>query len=75
MHPEYERENPIASFVRTKRKELGYTQKEFSLRCGVNLRFLKELEAGKPTVRLDRVNVVLAFFGYQAVPGEKDRSK
>lgn len=75
MPAEFDRTSPIATFVRAQRKELGYTQKEFSLRCGVNLRFLKELEAGKPTVRLDRVNTVLRFLGYEAIPGAMDRSK
>lgn len=65
---DYSRDNPIPSFVRERRKELGYTQKEFCRRAGVNLRFLRELEQGKETVRLDRVNQVLAIFGYHAAP-------
>lgn len=45
------------------RKESGLTQKECAERSGVGLRFLRELEQGKPTVRLDKVNKVLQLFG------------
>lgn len=59
---------PIAKLVRAKRKKLGYTQKELALRVGVGLRFLKELELGKQTARIDKVNQVLAYFGYHLIP-------
>lgn len=54
---------PIASFVRDRRRALGYTQAELALRSGVGLRFLRELERGKISLRLDKVDQVLAFFG------------
>jgi y4mF family transcriptional regulator len=60
---------PIGSFVREQRKVLGYTQAEFAQRVGVGLRFLKDLELGKKTVRLDKVNQVLNYLGSEAVPG------
>lgn len=59
---------PIAAFVRTERKALGYTQEEFADRIGVGLRFIKDLETGKKTVRLDKVNQVLNYLGMQAGP-------
>lgn len=59
---------PIANLVRAKRKELGYTQQELSRRIGVGLRFLKELELGKPTLRIDKVNQVLHYLGYELQP-------
>ena len=37
------------------------------------LRFVCELEQGKETVRMDKVNQALAMFGMEAVPGRKDR--
>ncbi len=46
------------------RRKTGLTQVEFSKRSGVGLRFLRELEQGKTTVRLDKVNKVLEFLGY-----------
>lgn len=45
------------------RKDAGLTQVELARRAGVGLRFVRELEQGKPTVRLDKVNQVLALFG------------
>lgn len=63
--------NPIAEFIKENRKEAGLTQEEFALRSGLGLRFVRELEQGKPTVRMDKVNQALAMFGMEAVPGRK----
>lgn len=63
----------IGEFVKKKRKEVGLTQAEFALRSGLGLRFVRELEQGKETVRLDKVNQALAMFGMTAVPGKADR--
>jgi y4mF family transcriptional regulator len=68
-------ESPIATFVRVKRKELGYTQQQFALRVGVGLMFLRDLEQGKQSVRMDKVNEVLGFFGYQTVAGLKENQQ
>jgi len=64
--------NTIAAFIKQKRKELGLTQEEFAIRSGLGLRFVRELEQGKETVRLDKVNQALAMFDMQAVPGRID---
>ena len=64
--------NTIAEFIKTKRKEAGLTQEEFAIRSGLGLRFIRELEQGKETVRMDKVNQALAMFGMQAVPGRRD---
>ena len=64
--------NTIAEFIKKKRKEAGLTQEEFALRSGLGLRFVRELEQGKETVRMDKVNQVLAMFGMEAVPGRKE---
>ncbi|MBQ9031735.1 MAG: helix-turn-helix transcriptional regulator [Parasporobacterium sp.] len=61
--------NPIAVFIKSKRRESGMTQEEFALRAGLGLRFVRDLEQGKETVRMDKVNQALAMFGMQAVPG------
>ncbi|WP_026657301.1 type II toxin-antitoxin system Y4mF family antitoxin [Butyrivibrio sp. AC2005] len=65
--------NTIAEFVKTERKKAGLTQEEFALRSGLGLRFVRELEQGKETVRMDKVNQALSMFGMQAVPGSIDR--
>ncbi len=49
--------------IRNLRKKLGLTQTEFAKRAGIGLRFLRELEHGKTTVRLDKLNQVLDFLG------------
>lgn len=67
--------NNIGKFIKEQRKKLGLTQEEFAIRSGLGLRFVRELESGKPTVRLDKVNQALAMFGMQAVPGRMDRDE
>ncbi len=62
--------NKIAEYVKTHRKLLGLTQKEFAMRSGLGLRFIRDLEQGKRTVRMDKVNQALAMFGMEAVPGK-----
>ena len=64
--------NVIGNYKKTERKKAGLTQEEFALRSGLGLRFVRELEQGKETVRLDKVNQALAMFGKQAVPGDKE---
>ncbi|MEC4115063.1 helix-turn-helix transcriptional regulator [Myroides pelagicus] len=53
----------IQAFVKQKRKELKLTQEDLALNAGVGLRFVRDLEQGKKTLRLDKVNDVLALFG------------
>lgn len=62
--------NQIATFIKQKRKEAGLTQEEFAIRSGLGLRFVRELEQGKETVRMDKVNQALAMFGAVAIPGK-----
>ncbi len=54
----------LRSFVKRKRRELGLTQIELADRAGVGLRFVRELEQGKSSLRLDKVNQVLVLFGH-----------
>ncbi len=56
-------ENALSFFVKQKCKQLKLTQPELAERTGVGLRFIGELEHGKQTLRLDKVNQVLALFG------------
>lgn len=59
---------PLAKYVKEKRKQYGLTQVDLSLKSGVGLRFVRELEQGKTTLRLDKVNQVLALFGVEMIP-------
>ena len=67
--------NRIAEYVKQNRKALGLTQEEFALRSGLGLRFVRELEQGKETVQMNKVNQALAMFGMTAVPGKDDRDE
>ena len=67
--------NTIGAFIKTERKKMNLTQEEFAMRAGLGLRFIRELEQGKETVRLDKVNQALAMFGMEAVPGKAKRSE
>jgi y4mF family transcriptional regulator len=62
----------IAAAVKALRDKAGLTQIELAKRCGVGLRFVREVEQGKATVRVDKVNEVLALFGYH-LEAVKDR--
>ena len=63
--------NSIAEYIKKQRKLVGLTQEEFAMRSGLGLRFVRELEQGKETVRMDKVNQALAMFGMEAVPGRE----
>ena len=58
----------LADTVRKMRKLLKLSQATAAERAGVGLRFLRELEAGKPTLRMDKVNAVLFLFSLQLGP-------
>ena len=64
--------NRIGNYIKEEKKKAGLTQEEFAMRAGLGLRFVRELEQGKETVRLDKVNQALAMFGKEAVPGERE---
>ena len=53
----------ISEFIKAKRKNLGLTQIILAEKAGVGLRFIRDLEQGKSTLRLDKVNQVLDLFG------------
>ena len=59
--------NNLSTTVKMLRKQYNLTQEELSLKSGVGLRFVRDLEQGKETLRLDKVNQLLAFFNYEMV--------
>ena len=64
----WNRHNPIAKVVRRQRKLQRMTQIELADYTGVGLRFVRDLEQGKPNLMTDKVNQILFFFGYQLEP-------
>ncbi|MBO4566911.1 MAG: helix-turn-helix transcriptional regulator [Bacteroidales bacterium] len=53
----------LSAHIKLKRKKYGLTQMELAQRAGVGLRFVRDLEQGKQSLRMDKVNDVLALFG------------
>lgn len=68
-------ESTLSKLIKEKRKHLGLTQEKLSFKAGVGLRFVRELETGKPTLRMDKVNQVLKLFGYELGATEINRKK
>ena len=58
----------LSATLKTLRKEYGLTQEDLALKSGVGLNFVRQLEQGKPTLRMDKVNQVLSMFGYELAP-------
>lgn len=60
----------LSDFVKEMRRQFGLTQVDLADKSGVGLRFVRDLEQGKQTLRLDKVNQVLSLFGRQVGPVE-----
>jgi y4mF family transcriptional regulator len=67
--------SPLAAFVKQRRKLLRLSQPDLAAKAGVGLRFVRELEQGKVTLRLDKVNLVLRLFGHELAPAPLDRTQ
>ena len=65
-------ENIIGNFIKKERKQKKLTQIEFAKVTGLGLRFVRELEQGKTTCRVDKVNQALAYFNYELGPIKKE---
>ncbi len=61
----------LSSFIKYQRKKLKLTQEELAAKAGVGIRFIRELEQGKETMQLDKVNQVLALFGFNLSPNKQ----
>lgn len=53
--------------VKSLRKEYGLTQEELAMKSGVGLCFVRNLEQGKTTLRMDKVNQLLDLFNYELI--------
>ena len=67
--------NNLSTTVKMLRKQYNMTQEELSLKSGVGLRFVRDLEQGKETLRLDKVNQHLDFFNYEMVATIKSNNQ
>ena len=64
----------LSEFVKHKRNSAKLTQPELAEKAGVGLRFLRDLEQGKPTLHMDKVNQVLQLFGHELGPVKNTES-
>jgi y4mF family transcriptional regulator len=60
----------LSKYIKRKRKENNLTQKELSIVAGVGLRFIRDCEQGKQTLRIDKLNQVLNVFGSRLEPND-----
>lgn len=60
--------HPLVRFIKEKRKQVKLTQPELAEKAGVGLRFIRDLEQGKVTLKMDKVNQVLILFGHELGP-------
>lgn len=67
--------NNLSATVKMLRKQYNITQEDLSIKSGVGLRFVRDLEQGKQTLRLDKVNQLLDFFNYEMAAVEKEKSQ
>ena len=65
----------LSDFLKDKRKRLNLTQQQLAEKAGVGLRFIRDLEQGKTTLRMDKVNQVLKLFGQELGPQPLNREK
>jgi y4mF family transcriptional regulator len=67
--------NNLSQFVKQRRKSLGLTQEDLSYKAGVGLRFVRDLEQGKESLRMDKVNQILTLFGHELGPVPSERNE
>ena len=61
-------------FVKEMRRQYGLTHRQLAEKAGVGLRFLRELESDKPTLRMDKVNMVLEMFNAELGVVQKEKN-
>ncbi len=66
----WNKNNEIAQYIKAQRKKYGLTQESFAIKTGLGLRFVRELEQGKDTLRMDKVLVALNYFNASLIVKE-----
>lgn len=62
----------LSATVKALRKSAGLTQEDLAMKSGVGLNFVRNLEQGKRTLRMDKVNQLLDLFNYELIPAKKE---
>lgn len=65
----------LSKFLKEKRDKANLTQPELAAKAGVGLRFIRDIEQGKASLRMDKVNQVLRLFGHELGPVPFNRQK
>jgi len=65
----------LSDLLKDRRKKLNLSQQQLAEKAGVGLRFVRDLEQGKTTLRMDKVNQVLQLFGLELGPHPINRNK
>ena len=65
----------LSQTVKQLRKEYALTQEELAMKSGVGLNFVRNLEQGKPTLRMDKVNQLLDLFNYTLVAASRNKGR
>ena len=60
--------NPVSTYIKEQRKNNNLTQQQLAHKSGVGLRFIRELEQGKQTLMIHKINNVLWLFGMKCGP-------
>lgn len=66
-------ENRLSTTVKALRKLYNITQEDLSIKSGLGLRFIRDLEQGKESLRMDKVNQLLDYFNYELIPAVKEK--
>ena len=61
----------LSEVVKVLRKEYGLTQEDLAMKSGVGLCFVRNLEQGKPSLRMDKVNQLLDLFNYELIAAKR----
>jgi y4mF family transcriptional regulator len=62
----------LSTFLKEQRKHNNLTQEDLAVKSGVGLRLVREIEQGKVTMRMDKVNQILALFGAELTVNFKE---
>jgi y4mF family transcriptional regulator len=74
LYPKGYKMTLLSSIIKQKRKENGLTQEDLAFKSGIGLRLIREIEQGKTTMRMDKVNQLLWLFGMELVPAPKTKT-
>ncbi len=66
-------QNRLSTTVKALRKQYNITQEDLAIKSGLGLRFIRDLEQGKESLRMDKVNQLLDYFNYELIPTVKEK--